>query len=501
MPVTELANAVFYGNGELIGIHLPYTLTKVGAECFVGCTSLTQVDLQYVTDIGASCFSGCINLTTVDSIASLTSIPAFLFNGCTSLETVYLGPGVTSIANNAFHTCEKLTTITTNGQPIPNSLPESLVNLGEAAFANCKKLTQVTFYGNVTEIKSDAFGNCELLSSVSFLGATPPSVGTNAFYGVASGARGHYRLAVSTAWTAALGLNPIPGLSFDNNDPSINSGGPYVAATIEDFGLEDAPASLPFTVGPTDNEGNQSEGRIAWNGTTFTTDSSIFLKSGKNTGGEYSYPELGIWGNVGNGNPNFYEGYGGVVGPGTMIGSAGVFFTEYNFNRLEFTGRRYLALVANGYYGYADVSVGGTGNTELTVHAVVFNTVKGQAIAAGVTPKLNQAITYTGLGNLTKAVGDPNFTLVASKGASSSPLVFSSSNPSAATITAAGSVTIVGAGSTTLSITQAGDATYNAAPSINVILSVSGSGGGTGGGTGGVGGGGLSQVSAPVLSL
>ncbi|NBS87655.1 MAG: hypothetical protein EBS60_06185, partial [Verrucomicrobia bacterium] len=129
------------------------------------------------------------------------------------------------------------------------------------------------------------------------------------------------------------------------------------------------------------------------------------------------------------------------------------------------------------------------------------NTVKGQAIAAGVTPKLNQTITYNGLGNLTKAVGDPNFTLVASKGASSSPLVFSSSNPSAATITAAGSVTIVGAGSTTLSITQAGDATYNAAPSINVILSVSGSGGGTGGGTGGVGGGGLSQVSAPVLSL
>jgi hypothetical protein len=386
MPVTELADGVFYGNGGITAIRLPASLTKVGDSCFVGCDKLTEVDFRYVTEIGASCFSGCTNLRTVDSIASLTSIPAFLFSGCTSLEKVVLGPGVTSIANNAFHTCEKLTTIITNGQLIPNSLPASLVNLAEAAFANCKKLTQVTFPGSVTEIKSDAFGNCELLSSVSFLGGTPPSVGLNAFNGVASVARGHYPLSASTAWTAALALNPIPGLSFNNNVPSNNSGGPYVAATIGDFALENAPASLPFTVVPANGDGGQSEGKIAWNGTVFSGDSSIIFKSGKDEGGDYSRPELVIWGNIINGTPDVYEGYGGVVGQGTMIGSAGIFITEYNYYRLEFTGRRYLALVANGYYGYADVTVGGANDTDLTVHAVVFNTIKGQAIAAGATP-------------------------------------------------------------------------------------------------------------------
>jgi hypothetical protein len=67
-----------------------------------------------------------------------------------------------------------------------------------------------------------------------------------------------------------------------------------------------------------------------------------------------------------------------------------------------------------------------------------------------------------------------DFDLSATKGASTSALSYSSSNTSVATIhPTTGSVHIVGAGTTTLTVNQAADANYNAAPAVTQILTVS----------------------------
>jgi len=70
-----------------------------------------------------------------------------------------------------------------------------------------------------------------------------------------------------------------------------------------------------------------------------------------------------------------------------------------------------------------------------------------------------------------------DFDLAVTKGASSSALSFASSEPGVATINpTTGSVHIVGAGTTTLTVNQAGDANYNAAPAVTQTLTVTQSG-------------------------
>jgi hypothetical protein len=67
-----------------------------------------------------------------------------------------------------------------------------------------------------------------------------------------------------------------------------------------------------------------------------------------------------------------------------------------------------------------------------------------------------------------------DFDLTATKGASTSALSYSSSNTGVATIhPTTGSVHIVGAGTTTLTVNQAADANYNAAPAVTQTLTVS----------------------------
>ena len=82
--------------------------------------------------------------------------------------------------------------------------------------------------------------------------------------------------------------------------------------------------------------------------------------------------------------------------------------------------------------------------------------------------KLNQTISFTPLAN--KTVGDAAFNLTAT---TTSPLTvsYASSNTAVATVLG-NTVTIVGAGTTTISASQAGNATYNAATDVPQTLTV-----------------------------
>jgi len=99
------------------------------------------------------------------------------------------------------------------------------------------------------------------------------------------------------------------------------------------------------------------------------------------------------------------------------------------------------------------------------------------ASPASVTVSSKASQSITGLNATdTRTAADPAYTLSVAKGASSSPLTFSSDNTSVATVSTAGLVTIVGAGTTTLRVNQAGDANYLAAPEVTQVLSVTSTG-------------------------
>ena len=121
--------------------------------CFVGCTSLTTIDLPKCTSIKNNTFRGCTNLTTVN-LPECTSIGNNAFSGCTSLTTVNL-PKCTSIGDSAFNSCTNLTNV---------NLPEC-TSIGNNAFYNCTSLTNVNL-PECTSIGVHAFDHCTNLTTI-----------------------------------------------------------------------------------------------------------------------------------------------------------------------------------------------------------------------------------------------------------------------------------------------------------------------------------------------
>ena len=86
---------------------------------------------------------------------------------------------------------------------------------------------------------------------------------------------------------------------------------------------------------------------------------------------------------------------------------------------------------------------------------------------------IKAAATLSGLTNITKSLGDPNFSILATSNNTSGPsIVYSSSNPAVASIHASsGLISIVGVGNTTITASQSGDSNYSAGQ-IQMVLSV-----------------------------
>jgi uncharacterized repeat protein (TIGR03803 family) len=118
----------------------------------------------------------------------------------------------------------------------------------------------------------------------------------------------------------------------------------------------------------------------------------------------------------------------------------------------------------------ATLTIVGSGTTTITA-SQPGNTNYNAATSVDrdlVVSKLNQAITFGALGSKTTAGAPFNLTATASSGL---PVSYSSSNTAVATITGS-TVTLVGGGTTTITASQGGNATYNAATSIDQDLTV-----------------------------
>jgi hypothetical protein len=130
------------------------SITSLGYGAFLGCTSLTMLDLPAAVTIGYSAFYDCTSLTTLNLPAaetisgmafygsSLTALdlPAAVtidgeaFDGCTKLTKVEL-PLAETIGGEAFDGCTGLTTV---------SLGAAAPKLGYRMFRNVTKAMTVT---------------------------------------------------------------------------------------------------------------------------------------------------------------------------------------------------------------------------------------------------------------------------------------------------------------------------------------------------------------------
>jgi len=157
---------------------IPDSVTSIGNGAFGSCTSLTSVTIpNSVIYIGNNAFYSCTSLTSITISNSVTNIGRDAFEYCTSLTSITIPDSVTSIGNGAFSFCTSLISVT---------IPDSVTSIGEVAFYGCTSLTSITIPNSVTSIKYGAFASCTSLTSVKFEGTISSRNFDNNAFGISS---------------------------------------------------------------------------------------------------------------------------------------------------------------------------------------------------------------------------------------------------------------------------------------------------------------------------
>lgn len=161
----RIGELAFY-HTALISAGFPQ-VTEVGAQAFSCCSALNSVTLPEAATIEENAFDRCVALVSIE-LPKATTVKISAFNACTALKTASL-PQLPMVEDNTFNGCTLLESIL---------LPKATI-IGGSAFYNCTKLASIGL-PVVSEIQNDAFYACAALSTLQ-VGATPPTVGTDAF--------------------------------------------------------------------------------------------------------------------------------------------------------------------------------------------------------------------------------------------------------------------------------------------------------------------------------
>lgn len=106
-------------------IHLPNSVTHIGANAFAECGELLSIKLPTgLQEIGESAFVDCWQLEKISMPAKLRTIGPRAFQGCINLYQVKLNKALQEVGEEAFDDCESLETIL-----IPHGMLEHFMQL------------------------------------------------------------------------------------------------------------------------------------------------------------------------------------------------------------------------------------------------------------------------------------------------------------------------------------------------------------------------------------
>lgn len=148
--VTRIGASAFSGCSNLTNIVIPASVTFIADKAFFGCNGLADEDgFVIVRSVLYDYFSDGVDITMPDSV---TKIGANAFDNCGSLTNVTISESVTSIGDSAFHNCGKLALAL-----LPMQLSDSVSKNNQ--FKNCASDFKLVFYeGILGEVEWVAVG-------------------------------------------------------------------------------------------------------------------------------------------------------------------------------------------------------------------------------------------------------------------------------------------------------------------------------------------------------
>ena len=161
-----------------------YNHTAIYTYEFAGQGQLKNIDFSdasnNITAIEPNAFylaqvNGLVLPNTISVLGELCFTSAYI-------ATLTVPPLVTVLPRSAFSYIRKIYNDETEEElPINIILPQNLTKIGDSCFEG-SQIQQITIPDTVTEIGGWAFFDCISLASITCLAATPPALGTDAFY-------------------------------------------------------------------------------------------------------------------------------------------------------------------------------------------------------------------------------------------------------------------------------------------------------------------------------
>ena len=184
----------FYQAENLKRVVLNYGTSKIGKDCFWGCTNLTEFNfIDSISEIGENVFRECKKLLVVNCPTDLKIIPRSAFEN-SGVMNLFLSKNTQRIEARAFKNCGNLTQLKTYPQLelIGDSsfqdtglkeveLAEGLKHCEGAAFSGCP-FTTITLPASLESLGVITFAGCDNLEEL-----TTPLWSTDPFYLLFSG--------------------------------------------------------------------------------------------------------------------------------------------------------------------------------------------------------------------------------------------------------------------------------------------------------------------------
>ena len=174
------------GSDTIESVHIPNTVTNIGAEAFFYSPSLTRIDIpDSVEEIGDRAFMDCSALTNIVVGTGLKKVGDRAFETYCEATDIHIRDLTAWCEIDFCYSAPRYNALYLNGHLVENlAIPDGITDI-LGSFAGCRRLVNITIPASVTNIADGAFfdsANQKNLKSVTFLGDAP-EIGSDAFGG------------------------------------------------------------------------------------------------------------------------------------------------------------------------------------------------------------------------------------------------------------------------------------------------------------------------------